>query len=148
MRAVTSFLRPWRILPPALESTMSLLLRPCPACAEMVYTNTCVCPHCGEAKVCRSRAVPQSAALLGIALAGSGCFATGSSDYTAAPDSGWYDDDDDTSSEGAPEHRDQDGDGLTPAQGDCDDTLSTVNPFATDQAFDDVDSDCDGFLDG
>lgn len=39
---------------------------------------------------------------------------------------------------------DDDGDGVTPAQGDCDDDDPDVNPDATEICNDDVDNDCDG----
>ena len=50
------------------------------------------------------------------------------------------DDDDDTT------EADADGDGYTPADGDCDDGNASINPGA-DEACDDVDNDCDGDVD-
>jgi TolB-like protein len=45
---------------------------------------------------------------------------------------------------------DNDGDGYTPAQGDCNDFDATVNPGASEaeNCNDGIDNDCDGFIDG
>ena len=42
---------------------------------------------------------------------------------------------------------DSDGDGYTPAQGDCNDFDANVNPGAPENCFDGIDNDCDGFID-
>lgn len=43
---------------------------------------------------------------------------------------------------------DCDGDGSTPAEGDCDDRDPEVGPTVTEVCGDGVDNDCDGFIDG
>ncbi len=40
--------------------------------------------------------------------------------------------------------RDLDHDGISATEGDCDDTISSINPMATDIAGDDIDQNCDG----
>ena len=52
------------------------------------------------------------------------------------------DDDDATGDDAIGE--DADGDGFTVEEGDCDDTLSALNPAATDIVGDDIDQNCDG----
>ena len=48
-------------------------MHPCPSCAELVTSGTCVCPHCGE-KACTRSGVHGTALLLGLTLAlGAGC---------------------------------------------------------------------------
>jgi hypothetical protein len=42
---------------------------------------------------------------------------------------------------------DADGDGFSPREGDCDDTLARVNPNAVEVCGDRLDNDCDGFFD-
>ena len=42
---------------------------------------------------------------------------------------------------------DVDLDGVTAEEGDCDDTLASINPYSSDNVGDDVDQNCDG-LDG
>jgi len=46
-----------------------------------------------------------------------------------------------------PGNTDGDGDGFTPNQGDCDDTLASIHPGAEDPEGDGIDQDCDG-IDG
>lgn len=48
---------------------------------------------------------------------------------------------------GQPTAEDQDGDGFTPAQGDCNDGDATVNPGAADDTCDGIDNDCNGISD-
>jgi RHS repeat-associated protein len=43
-----------------------------------------------------------------------------------------------------PGDRDQDGDGFTPGQGDCDDTAAAIHPGAADEPGDGIDQDCNG----
>ncbi|MCA9493896.1 MAG: putative metal-binding motif-containing protein [Myxococcales bacterium] len=49
---------------------------------------------------------------------------------------------------GGASRADEDGDGFSPAQGDCDDTDPAVNPDATEVPYDNVDQDCDPDNDG
>jgi hypothetical protein len=42
---------------------------------------------------------------------------------------------------------DADGDGVSPAEGDCNDTNAAVNPFALDDTCDGLDNDCNGIID-
>jgi hypothetical protein len=62
--------------------------------------------------------------------------ATGDDDTTAGDD-----DDDDTT---PLDDVDNDGDGFSEAEGDCDDTNPSLNPMATDLVGDDIDQNCDG----
>lgn len=117
---------------------MSLALRPCPACAQMVFTNTCTCPHCGETKVCRARALPATALALGLSLSALGCLGKGQSDYSGSVTDDWRD------SEDTVDPSDLDGDGFTVEGGDCDDHRAGVNPEAREIPGDAFDSNCDG----
>lgn len=57
----------------------------------------------------------------------------------------------DTSDTGLPEEPlstvDADGDGFSPAQGDCDDTEPSAFPGAEEICFDQIDNDCNGLYD-
>ena len=118
-------------------------LRPCPACAELVFLNTCVCPHCGTAKVCRNTTLPRTALLLGLSLTAAGCNWKGQADYSASGTSDWHDDDDDDDGINT-RLIDYDGDGFNEAQGDCDDTDATIYPTAPEVPGDGIDSNCNG----
>ena len=115
---------------------MAHTLRPCPACAELVFVKTCVCPHCGTAKVCRITALPRTALLLGLSLAAAGCSGKGQPEYTGMATSDW-------GSEGAAE-TDSDRDGYSKSDGDCNDEDDTTFPGAPETPEDGVDSNCDG----
>lgn len=114
------------------EVPMAVPLRPCPSCAQMVYSNTCTCPHCGAEKVCRSAGLPRSAMLLGLTLAAIGCDDDKgteehfSSDYTGAP---------------SYTYEDVDGDGYADDV-DCDDSDASIHPDAEEVPGDGVDSNC------
>jgi len=110
---------------------MSLALRPCPSCAQMVFTHTCTCPHCGQTKVCRTSGLPAAGLLLGLTLAAVGCSDKGTADYSAVATT-----DRDT--------EDRDDDGYSEDDGDCDDTDPEVNPGAEEIVGDDKDSNCNG----
>ena len=105
-------------------------LVPCPACAELVREHACVCPHCGEKHPCTSRKLPAAALLLGLVAAGPGCILDKDvqADYAAPV----------TDSASA----DRDGDGWSPAGGDCDDDDENINPDATETLGDGIDSNC------
>ena len=103
----------------------------------MVFTNTCTCPHCGETKVCRARALPRTALMLGLSLSALGCHQKGSADYSGVSTG----DRDDEDWEYGP---DADGDGFTTEEGDCDDHNNLVSPEARERPGDDLDSNCDG----
>lgn len=67
-----------------------------------------------------------------------------------APDSGQPRDTAPPADSGAVEDTgriDQDGDGHSPAEGDCDDRDASVHPGADDAPYDGIDSDCDGWSD-
>ena len=108
-------------------------MKTCHACGTHVVDGLCTCPHCGAAGVC-ARGRTAAAALLGLALTGCDPL-SGSPPITAQPLYG----DADTAS-----YADVDGDGWTPASGDCDDADDTVHPEAAETAGDGVDSNCDG----
>lgn len=100
-------------------------LRPCAACG--CHHRALSCPSCG---VEAGRALSAAALLLGL-VAGCGD-KDGDSDVVAlygVPD---------TSSA-----FDQDGDGFSVADGDCNDQDAAVFPGAADTAGDGIDSDCD-----
>lgn len=116
---------------------MSLALRPCPSCAELVFSHTCTCPHCGAAKVCRSQTLPATAVLLGLTLGALGCSDKSNSDYSASATTDYND-------EEWERNADLDGDGVSIADGDCNDEDPDIFPGAPETAGDDVDSNCDG----
>ena len=58
------------------------------------------------------------------------------------------DSDSDTDTDIDPLDSDDDDDGYTENEGDCDDTDQAVNPGATEDYYDGVDNDCDGWVDG
>jgi len=110
-------------------------LKQCPACEELVFEDSCTCPHCGHAKPCRSRSVGATAALLGLALVGCGDKDGNSNDSFAVQaeygvaETGWVD---------------NDGDGVTIREGDCDDSDASINPNAEETPGDGIDSNCNG----
>ena len=104
-------------------------LHACPACACHVTEGTCVCPHCGASVCAKSGGLPAAALLMGLALAGCDEPPVAQPEYGVAFDSSVY--------------VDQDGDGWTPADGDCNDDDETIHPEAEETPGDGVDSDCD-----
>ncbi len=64
-----------------------------------------------------------------------------------APGSGDDDDNDDNGIDGGASAEDSDGDGYSPADGDCNDSNPDVNPGAVDDTCDGVDNDCSGRID-
>jgi len=105
-------------------------LIPCASCAEHVVAGTCICPHCGHRKPCRSKGLTAGVALLGLGLVG--CPGAVQADYGVA-ETGWGD-----------SAADQDGDGFTEDDGDCDDGDASVNPDAEETPGDGIDSNCNG----
>lgn len=117
---------------------MARSLVPCVGCSELVYEGTCVCPHCGEKHACTRRALSPQAAMLGLSLMAPGCFLNNThSDYTGAATGGggW---------DSGTEYTDDDGDGYSEDQGDCDDADALRYPGAEETPGDGVDSNCDG----
>ena len=102
-------------------------VQPCPRCAAPVPVHAMGCPVCGASeRDVESR--PVAMLLLGLSM--SACGATTQSMYgVAISDTGLIDDD---------------GDGFSEAEGDCDDSDPTVHPEAKETPGDDVDSNCDG----
>ena len=104
-------------------------LSPCPACHELVVAGACECPHCGRKGVCRSSARLSGAALLmGLALvAAPGC-----------------DDGNNVQPLYGVAFTDDDGDGWSVEEGDCNDDNEDIHPEAEETPGDEVDSNCNG----
>ena len=110
----------------------------CASCSELMMNNTCLCPHCGSKRVCASKgrsSLPTAALILGLTAA---CSLTpnNNTDDTwepqpayGVPETGWVD---------------EDGDGVTIRDGDCDDGDATIFPGAAETVGDGIDSNCDG----
>jgi len=88
-----------------------------------------------------------------VLLVGSACrvddgdFDTGTLDtasFGIPDDTGTDTGTDDTGTDVPLDTIDADGDGYSPAEGDCDDSKSALNPAATDQVGDGIDQNCDG----
>ncbi|MCB9744288.1 MAG: hypothetical protein H6740_16945 [Alphaproteobacteria bacterium] len=104
-------------------------VRTCPSCAQLVLGAPGACPHCGARPATPSATA--AAALMGLALLGCGEKDADDSttmDLYGVPDSGQYED--------------GDGDGYSPADGDCDDDNDAIHPDAEETAGDGVDSNC------
>ncbi|MCB9761033.1 MAG: putative metal-binding motif-containing protein [Alphaproteobacteria bacterium] len=110
------------------------MLTPCSSCGCHVQASACVCPHCDATlRVCgRGRAGSTAAALMGLALVACSDKEpdTGNMqmDY-GVPDTGYLD---------------EDGDGWSVNEGDCDDTNADIHPDAAETPGDSIDSNCDG----
>ena len=102
-------------------------LIPCASCGEHVLGSSCVCVHCGaKLRECGLRSTA-AAALMGLSLVGCDKIAP-ETDYGVA-ESGYVD---------------EDGDGYSADDGDCDDDNASVYPGAPEVDGDGVDSNCDG----
>lgn len=109
---------------------MAPSLHLCPRCACFYRLTDATCPHCAAP---RSSTPSRAAAVLlaGLALTGApGCPV---SKYGIAPAYGV----EDTSFE-----EDEDGDGWTVGDGDCDDSDAAIHPEAAETPGDGVDSNC------
>ncbi|MFT4974803.1 MAG: hypothetical protein ACI8S6_000686 [Myxococcota bacterium] len=107
-------------------------LFPCTRCATPLAPTTLACPHCGAALEPGSTIRPAALLLVGLAACGdkddTGETYTQPA-YGDAIDTGWTDDD---------------GDGYSEQDGDCDDDNDAIYPDAEETVGDGVDSNCDG----
>lgn len=104
-------------------------LQICGSCGAFARQDDLLCPSCGASDL------PAARAALLVALGLAACGEKDPDDSQVMAEYGVAD----TSS-----YLDQDGDGFTPAEGDCDDNDAAVNPNATETTGDAVDSNCDG----
>ena len=100
----------------------------CPACGLPIIGEGTACPSCSQARPRRSKTLTAltAATLLGLVVTAA-CERNTVALY-GAPDSGNYDD--------------EDGDGWSPVDGDCDDTDPDIHPDAEETAGDGIDSNC------
>lgn len=107
---------------------------PCPACACFVKAGEQDCPHCGASMGSEDSSLPvlsTTAAALMLGLAATGCIGAGDGGDAVAlygvPDTGYVD---------------NDGDGWSVRDGDCDDEDETIHPEAEETPGDEIDSNC------
>jgi hypothetical protein len=97
-------------------------------CGQITLSK-CSCDHCGATlKRCGVRG-SAAVALLSLVMGCDGNLTPAVGVEYGAADTGYID---------------QDGDGYTPREGDCDDTNLAINPDATEVVGDGIDSNCDG----
>ncbi len=108
----------------------------CSSCGCYCRPTELSCPHCGHGFMDGVSGRAAAALLLGLSLGMNGC--VGGAKY-GTPDSGAQAEYGviDTSS------IDEDGDGWSVEDGDCDDANEAINPGATETPDDGVDSNCD-----
>ncbi len=107
-------------------------MKTCPNCRAVYKTTETSCPHCNNTKP--QRPLIPTAVLLGLGSIGlmSGCKQEPiEALYGVAWDSGELD-------------IDEDGDGFSIQDGDCNDNDATIHPQAEETPDDDVDQNCDG----
>ena len=109
-------------------------LIPCPTCHDLIAVGTCECPHCGRTGICRSSPrLSRAAVLMGLAISSTpACFFTHDAYGVAMTET-----DEDY-------HADDDGDGYSEADGDCNDDNEDIHPEAEETPGDEVDSNCNG----
>ena len=102
----------------------------CVRCTTLIPEGLDGCPACGTAKAPLGTEIrPASLLLLGLTALG-GCQGKSVSLYgTEITDTGFFDDD---------------GDGYSEDEGDCDDNNNAIHPGAEETPGDGVDSNCDG----
>ncbi len=108
------------------------MLWTCPSCGELVRTRDAICPFCDRAGLCPAPRLANVLVLV-VAVAAMGGCAMGKS----ASSDGFVGMDTESTA-------DNDGDGFSPADGDCDDVDDSRSPDAAEATGDGVDSNCDG----
>lgn len=108
-------------------------LTSCAECACFVRADATTCPHCG-ASMRSTGSLSTTAAALMVGLAATGCISGGPGGdgdavalYGVADTSAFVD---------------EDSDGFSVADGDCDDADDTIHPDAEETAGDGIDSNC------
>ena len=110
-------------------------MKACAACGCYCRPADDTCPHCQAHFGAGMPRAAAAALLLGLTVGLNGC--VGQSKY-GVPDSGVQ------AEYGVADtaHIDGDGDGWTPAEGDCNDDDASIHPEATETPGDDIDSNC------
>lgn len=106
---------------------MSLL--PCPRCATPLLPNTMGCTSCGAPIDEGAEVRPLTMMIMGLSLAGCPVYDIQPEYGIAISDTGFTD---------------NDGDGFSPRDGDCNDNSPTIHPEAEEIPEDGVDANCNG----